>query len=276
MNQEPLNRIEELQAHLTEVQTLLSRHKLVEDLVHRQDMPRHELVEGMVHQQNLAALQKKLDSMPAVDIARILEALPEDDRLTTWLQVRDDNPGAIDLYTGLGFQEQARRTKWQAAPDKNLPNEDRDLEIRIRSASQWPAQREWMQRLYPENLAWYQPTPWIRFRPGLFAALYRFFIESETRIWTISGPSGLLAAISWLAGFGWSGQLWAALPEQIEAGALTALLLHVRRVLAGREPLTLDMPGGEAVDPIQAAGFSAQRTLVWMRFNTTLGTELRK
>ena len=95
MNQEPLNRIEELQAHLSEVQALLSRHKLVEDLVHRQDMPRHELVEGMVHQQNLVALQKKLDSMPAVDIARILEALPEEDRLTTWLQVREERGDSI-------------------------------------------------------------------------------------------------------------------------------------------------------------------------------------
>jgi len=194
----------------------------------------------------------------------------------TWLQVRDDNPGAIELYTGLGFQEQARRTKWQAAPDKNLPDGNREFEIRNRSASQWPKQKEWMQRLYPDKLSWYQPIPWIRFRPGLFPALYRLFIESETRTWTISNSSGLLAAISWLAGFSRSGHLWAALPEQIEPGALTALLLHVRRVMTGRETLTLDLPGGEAVDSIQTAGFSAQRTLVWMRADTTFGTELRK
>ena len=194
----------------------------------------------------------------------------------TWLQVRDDNPGAIELYTGLGFQEQARRTKWQAAPDKNLPDGNREFEIKNRSTSQWSTQREWMQRLYPDNLSWYQPIPWIRFRPGLFPALYRFFIESATRTWTISSSSGLLAAISWLAGFSRSGQLWAALPEKIEPGALTALLLHVRRVLTEGNTLTLDLPGGEAVGPIQTAGFSAQRTLVWMRLNTTFGTELRK
>ena len=97
MNQEPLNRIEEMQAHLAEVQTLLSRHKLVEDLVHRQDMPRHELVEGMVHQQNLVELQKKLAGMPSHDIARILEALPEDDRLLTWKQVPEERADGILL-----------------------------------------------------------------------------------------------------------------------------------------------------------------------------------
>jgi hypothetical protein len=194
----------------------------------------------------------------------------------TWLQVRDDNPGAIQLYSDLGFREQARRTKWNAAPDKNLPEGNREFEIRNRPASLWPKQREWMQRLYPEELAWYQPTPWIRFRPGLLPALYRFFIESETRTWTISNSSGLVVAISWLADFSRSGHLWAALPEQIEPRALSALLLHVRRALIGRETLSLDLPGGEGVDALQAAGFSARRTLVWMRTHTTSGHELRK
>jgi len=35
-----------------------------------------------------------------------------------WLHVRDDNPGAIALYLSLGFQELARRTLWQAKPDR--------------------------------------------------------------------------------------------------------------------------------------------------------------
>jgi ribosomal protein S18 acetylase RimI-like enzyme len=194
----------------------------------------------------------------------------------TWLQVRDDNPGAIQLYKGLGFREQARRTKWQAAPDKNMPDGFREFEIKKRSASQWPLQKEWMQRLYPDKLSWYQPIPWIRFRPGLLPAVYRFFIESETRTWTISNDSGLVAAISWLAGLSRTGHLWAALPEQTEPRALTTLLLYVRRVLAGHETLALDLPGGEAVDAIQDAGFNAQRTLVWMRADTTFGADLRK
>ena len=97
MNQETLNRIEEMQTHLSEVQALLARHRLVEDLVHRQEMPRHELVEGMVHQQNLAELQKKLENMASNDIARILEALPEDDRLLAWGQVKEERVDGILL-----------------------------------------------------------------------------------------------------------------------------------------------------------------------------------
>lgn len=194
----------------------------------------------------------------------------------TWLQVRDDNPSAIHLYTSLGFEEQARRTRWQAAPDRNLPDHGHEYNIRTRLANQWPKQREWLERLYPERLTWYQPIPWIRFRPGLLPGLYRFFLESETRTWTISNSKGMEAAVSWLASFSRNGYLWAAIPEQNEAPAVTTLLQYVRRILSGRDTLILDFPGGEAVDAIQNAGFRINRTLVWMRANTTFGADLRK
>jgi ribosomal protein S18 acetylase RimI-like enzyme len=194
----------------------------------------------------------------------------------TWLHVRDDNPGAIRLYQELGFYERARRTQWQAAPDRNLPNGNREFDIRNRLAGHWPQQREWLQRLYPDELSWYQSIPWIRFRPGLLPALYRFFMEAETRTWAVSNSSGLVVAISWLASFGRSEHLWAALPEQGEVRALTALLLHVRRVLTVCDSLSMDLPGGEAADAMQAAGFTARRTLIWMRADKTSEANMRK
>ena len=78
-----------LEQHLAEVQLLLSRHRRVEDLVHRQDMPKHELVEELVHKQHLAELQKLLDHLDIGYIARILETLPEEDRLMAWQQVSE-------------------------------------------------------------------------------------------------------------------------------------------------------------------------------------------
>jgi len=50
---------ESLQDSLQQVITLLNKHKLVEEPVHRQGMPKHALVESLVHKQNLAELQKK-------------------------------------------------------------------------------------------------------------------------------------------------------------------------------------------------------------------------
>ncbi|GAB2892400.1 hypothetical protein GCM10027046_21580 [Uliginosibacterium flavum] len=79
---------EAFQLHLQEVQVLLSRHRLVEDLVRRQDMPRHDLVDGLVHRQNLVELQRKFDALEAPEIARILEALPHNESVVVWELVK--------------------------------------------------------------------------------------------------------------------------------------------------------------------------------------------
>jgi magnesium transporter len=80
----------DIQSYLSDVRNLLARHKLVEDLVHRQNMPRHDLVETLVHKQNRVELQRLLDQLGYQSIARILEALPPDDRQIVWQLVRDE------------------------------------------------------------------------------------------------------------------------------------------------------------------------------------------
>ena len=65
---------EDIQDYLSDVRSLLVRHKLVEDLVHRQDMPHHDLVETLVHKQNMVELQRLLDQLDSQLIARILTA----------------------------------------------------------------------------------------------------------------------------------------------------------------------------------------------------------
>ena len=69
---------------LQEVRQLLSRNRLVEELVHRQDMPRHDLVEGLVHKQHLATLQSRLDRLPPADVAALLERLEGEERSQVW------------------------------------------------------------------------------------------------------------------------------------------------------------------------------------------------
>jgi magnesium transporter len=75
----------------------LEKHKLIEGLVHKQNMPKHDLVESMVHKQNLIELQKKLDTLHSADVAHILEALPLEDRLNLWELVKADRDGEILL-----------------------------------------------------------------------------------------------------------------------------------------------------------------------------------
>ena len=58
---EELRQSDDVQQELREVQELLARHRVVEGLVHRQEMPRHELVENLAHKQHIVELHHKLD-----------------------------------------------------------------------------------------------------------------------------------------------------------------------------------------------------------------------
>ncbi|MTZ12338.1 magnesium transporter [Stutzerimonas degradans] len=96
---------ETLQDRLAQVIELLHRHRLVEDLTHRQEGEHQELVENLVHRQNLAELQRKLDALHPADVAHILEALPLDDRLTVWQLVKAERDGDILLEVSDAVRE---------------------------------------------------------------------------------------------------------------------------------------------------------------------------
>jgi magnesium transporter len=76
---------------------ILQKHKLVADLVHKQDMPHHELVEVLVRKENLAQLQQILNHLPSAEIAHILEDLPPEDQLLIWEQLDDDHKQPVLL-----------------------------------------------------------------------------------------------------------------------------------------------------------------------------------
>jgi magnesium transporter len=88
---------ENVQEALKQISAILGKQRLVEDLVHKQEMPRHELVESLVHKQHLAELQRRLDTLHPADIAYILEALPLHQRLVVWDLVKADRDGEILL-----------------------------------------------------------------------------------------------------------------------------------------------------------------------------------
>lgn len=86
-----------LSENLQQIIVLLEKHKLVEGLVHKQNMPHHDLIESIVHKQNLVQLQQKLDSLHPADLANILEALPLEQRLDVWELVKVERDGDILL-----------------------------------------------------------------------------------------------------------------------------------------------------------------------------------
>jgi len=105
MHDTPDQQTDDIQKLLRKIQELLARHRLVENLVHRQHMPRQELVDHLVHKQNLSELQQLLDRLHAADIAFILEGLPIEDRLLVWEMVQSRHDGEILLEVSDAVRE---------------------------------------------------------------------------------------------------------------------------------------------------------------------------
>ncbi len=102
---ESVRQSEDVQQHLRDVLALLARHKAVEELVRRQEMPRHEQVETLLQRQHMAELRKKLDALHPADVAYILEALPPDERLFVWDLVKAERDGEILLEVSDAVRE---------------------------------------------------------------------------------------------------------------------------------------------------------------------------
>ena len=189
-----------------------------------------------------------------------------------WLHVRDDNLGAISLYSKLGFREISRRTTWHTRTDAYPPKVNIEIEIVPRHARFWSLQQDWLRRLYPDALSWYHSWNFTPLRPGLANWLYLLFVDYNIKQWAAIRGDVLLATLTWIPHAGKSESLYAAtrpaLNSEDEAHveeALMQLLIHARRSLSTHARLSLDFPAGEMADAIMDAGFKPRRTLIWMK-----------
>lgn len=194
-----------------------------------------------------------------------LEDVRSRGRAETWLQVDQKNQTAVDLYTRLGFVEKMRRTSWRGLPDSRaLPAGS--LRIRKRANDDWGLQKAWLDAIYPTDVRWQLPLKTSALRPGWQARLQRLFGDPRCLHWSGLQAGQLQAVLTWQSSTLEADRLWlAADPHDTQppvAQLLTAASRHLRR---GRK-LALNYPAGLAAEAIQAAGFSALRTLIWMRY----------
>jgi ribosomal protein S18 acetylase RimI-like enzyme len=195
---------------------------------------------------------------------RALLAAREKTGYEIWLQVRDDNPGAVALYEELGWREQARRTTWRTSSGTQALPPPAGLRINRRGVSNWPLLSRWYERAYPRALRWYYPTHWDSFRPGFWHSLRRFLGDLGLREWSAYDGNRLRGLLVAHMEPGRGEQLWAALPDG-QDDALHALLARARKDVSRRYNISFEYPAGQGVEAIQAAGFVPHRTLIWMK-----------
>ncbi len=212
-----------------------------------------------------------------------------------WLQVRDDNPTAINIYADLGFAERARRTTYYSRPGGSQPQATPLLDPRLPGeragtaagkaaahiliappqARHWLLLHGWLERAHPSELGWYAHWDWKTLAPGLGNWLRRILAGTEGRQWAAVRGSELLAVVLWMPLERTSNALWPAAPPNGDPVGLSLALEAARRDLSHYRRLTLEYPAGQMVQAIEAAGFSPARTLLWMHAGATSGPAAR-
>jgi ribosomal protein S18 acetylase RimI-like enzyme len=187
---------------------------------------------------------------------------------SAWLQVRDDNLPAFDLYRSLGFVERARRTTWLASSSPpllqyHLPS---GISIHPRRSEDWSLQFAWLRQIYPPEVVWNLPLHSSRFRPGWWNRLAFFLSGEEQQHWIARRGSEPIGFLTWEPLHTSTDLLWLATAVETEEQAILSLLPNAREALAHRHrPLSLNYPAGRGSEAFLRAGFSHHQTLVWMR-----------
>ena len=189
-----------------------------------------------------------------------------------WLHVRADNPGAIQMYSDLGFAARARRTTWRVRKDVSLTlasgsrsNYAPGLSTVTKRYSRfWPQQLTWLNKLHPEELSWYRSMNWSILKPGLWGWFYRTLVDFDLQQWAVQKNERLQGVLTWLPSMR-SAPLWLACEPSADSGAIIFLLNKAQRDLGFRQNLTLEHPAGLQEGALQDAGFNVVRTLIWMR-----------
>jgi ribosomal protein S18 acetylase RimI-like enzyme len=184
---------------------------------------------------------------------------------TAWLQVRDDNQAAYELYVSLGFHEITRRTTYRAQPRNYKSALTGDaISLTHRRSSDWPSQKTWLQRIYPPEIAWHLPFRIRNFEPGFWNSLMQFVNDEPVYHWAARRGDRLLGVASLETNRGNTDTLWLAMPENLEEDALFALLTRIRAESPSHRSVTVNFPSGVAERCFQSAGYEKHLTLIWM------------
>jgi len=181
-----------------------------------------------------------------------------------WLQVREDNPAAVHLYTSMGFALHARRTTWKIHPNEIQGDVQPNIRVTPRFSRHWKQQRQWIDENYPQALRWHFYLKKPALKPGVAGWFYRFFMEVDVCHWAAYHKGHFLGVLSWQTTQTRTDHIWLASSSKTEDDVLRAALPCLRKERRINLPLKFDYPAGRAVEPLQAAGFEKQHTLLWM------------
>jgi len=184
---------------------------------------------------------------------------------SAWLQVREENQAAIDLYLSLGMIKRSHRTTWLSTAD--LPEEktaDAGISVRPRRPKDWTDQRTWLGNCYPPQVSWNLSLDVDAFKPSLYNRINQFINHEKRTHWAVTWHDKLIGVSTWDPSRRYADNLWLAAGPALTEEAIFHMLDHARRTLPQRQPLMVNFSSSASKAPFLNAGFKLLNTLIWM------------
>jgi len=182
----------------------------------------------------------------------------------TWLQVRHDNPTAINLYLKRGFVPRARRTTWVAQPGTLKGDSPEGMYVTSRRYRHWSQQKSWFDQSYPAHVRWNFSLEMTGVRPSFWSWVNRFFGDFDVRHWAVERNKELFGILSWQGSRRYADHLWLAAPPEYEEIVLSTVVRFLRDDGNLKRPVSLNYPEGRADKILLDSGFEKKTTLIWM------------
>ena len=187
-----------------------------------------------------------------------------------WLQVKDYNQPAIQLYESLGFVTHAKRNSWCSSnliypPEPDLSN---GYHVVPRSRKDWNIQREWLQGNYPDDIRWYFGIQDEDFAPGFLKSLEKYLLyEQVSHHFSVYDRQTLVGGIVYQPVNQKTHHLFLGVPKSShEYEALRSLLVFALRLYGQERKLRVNYPFGRGHAAFEDSHYFLQNTLNWMKF----------
>jgi len=188
---------------------------------------------------------------------------------SAWLQVRDDNPGAHQLYLELGFQEQCRRTTWTLPPNKSMEiAQTKEISMKSTSGSDWQDHQQRLNKVYPDMVKWNLGFRVERFNPGLLPRLTRFLNGQFIKNYALFDDNQKFGYITFEKTSLFSDPIWLACEEENDEIILNTFFRNFIKNHRILKPLTINLPVGRSDQTLLNLGFVKNHTLIWMKEST--------
>lgn len=191
-----------------------------------------------------------------------------------YLQVREDNEIAIQIYRNLGFDEISRRTMWVYRPSSRLVETiPSAIKVTNREKEDWSQQRVWLDAMYPRELRWNLPIRLEKMEPTFSNWLTRLMFAEFQRSWSVRKDSKMIGVVTLDHGSETHDYCWLATSPIWEDEVIRNVFPVIARKVLFPKRLAVNYPAGRARASFEAAGMRELNTLLWMKHKISLLNE---